>query len=96
MNLKKEQMIKPFQTTFRVSYSDTDQMGFMHHSNYLKYLETARWKLFRHIGIQYSEIEKEGTILPVISVSIKYNHPAHYDQKILVTFPAGNNSAYHD
>jgi acyl-CoA thioester hydrolase len=71
-------------------------MGFMHHSNYLKYLETARWKLFRHIGIQYSEIEKEGTILPVISVSIKYNHPAHYDQKILVTFPAGNNSAYHD
>ena len=73
-----------FQTTCRVSYSDTDQMGFMHHSNYLKYYETARWELFRSIGIAYPEIENEGIILPVINASLKFIKPAFYDQKIMI------------
>jgi acyl-CoA thioester hydrolase len=73
-----------FQTTYRVSYSDTDQMGFMHHSNYLKYYETARWEVFRRIGIAYPEIEKEGIILPVINASLKFIKPAYYDQEISI------------
>ncbi|MFA5817857.1 MAG: thioesterase family protein [Bacteroidales bacterium] len=73
-----------FQTGYRVSYSDTDQMGFMHHSNYLKYYETARWELFRSIGIPYPEIEKDGIILPVIDASLKFIKPTYYDQKILI------------
>lgn len=72
------------QTSFRVSYSDTDQMGFMHHSNYLKYYETARWELFRNIGIPYPELEKEGFILPVTESSMKFIKPAFYDQKIII------------
>jgi len=72
------------QTSFRVSYSDTDQMGFMHHSNYLKYYETARWELFRNIGVPYPELEKEGFILPVTESSIKFIKPAFYDQRIIV------------
>jgi acyl-CoA thioester hydrolase len=69
--------MNPFQTKYRVSYSDTDQMGFMHHSNYLKYYETARWELFRSIGIAYPAIENEGIILPVINASLKFinQHP---------------------
>ena len=74
-----------FQTVFIVSYSDTDQMGFMHHSNYLKYYETARWELFRSIGIPYPEIEEEDIILPVINASVKFIKPAFYDQEITVT-----------
>lgn len=58
-------------TVFRISYSDTDQMGFMHHSNYLKYYETARRELFRSIGIPYNEIEEEDVILPVINAFIR-------------------------
>ena len=73
-----------FQTTYRISYSDTDQMGFMHHSNYLKYFETARWELFRSIGIPYPEIENDGIILPVIDASLKFIKPTYYDQKILI------------
>jgi len=68
----------------RVSYSDTDQMGFMHHSNYLKYYETARWELFRNIGIPYNRIEEEGIVLPVTEASIKYIKPAYYDQDIII------------
>jgi len=69
---------------FRVSYSDTDQMGFMHHSNYFKYYETARWELFRSIGIPYPEIEEEGIILPVVNASVKFFKPAFYDQEIKI------------
>lgn len=72
-------------TYFNVTYSDTDQMGFMHHSNYLRYYESARWELFRELGIPYSELEKEDFILPVVSVSLKYLKPALYDQKIKIT-----------
>ena len=76
--------MNPFQTKYRVSYSDTDQMGFMHHSNYLKYYETARWELFRSIGIAYPEIENEGIILPVINASVKFIKPAFYHQEITI------------
>jgi acyl-CoA thioester hydrolase len=71
-------------TYFRVSYSDTDQMGFMHHSNYLKYYETARWEFFKRLGIPYSEIEEEDVILPVINASMKFIKPAFYDQEIQI------------
>lgn len=67
---------------YRITYSDTDQMGFMHHSNYLRYYETARWELFRNIGLPYTEIEDEGYIFPVVNVTIKYLKPALYDQEI--------------
>lgn len=78
-------MITEFQTHFRVSYSDTDQMGYMHHSYYLKYYETARWELFRDIGIPYAGLEKDGLILPVIDASLKYIRPAFYDQLLKIT-----------
>lgn len=71
-------------TSFRVSYSDTDQMGYMHHSNYLKYFETARWELFRSLDIPYSELENAGYIFPVVTASVKYLKPAFYDQEITV------------
>ncbi len=74
-----------FQSSYRVTYSDTDQMGYMHHSNYLKYYETARWELFRSIGIPYTKIEEEGIILPVINASAKFIKPARYDQKITIS-----------
>jgi acyl-CoA thioester hydrolase len=77
-------MIIALKIYFRVSYSDTDQMGFMHHSNYLKYYETARWELFRSIGMPYYKIEGEGIIFPVTDISVKYIKPAYYDQEITV------------
>ena len=73
-----------FSLSFRITYSDTDQMGFMHHSNYLSYYETARWELFREIGIPYSGLENDGFILPVVNVMVKYLKPALYDQEIRV------------
>ena len=76
--------MQPFITTIRVSYSDTDQMGFVHHSNYLKYYETARWNLFRYLGIPYKEIEETGMLLPVVNVQMQYLKPAFYDEELTV------------
>lgn len=73
-----------FRTSFRVTYSDTDQMGFMHHSNYLKYYENARWELFRNLGFAYSGLENDGLIFPVVNVSVRYLKPSLYDQEISI------------
>ncbi|NDP19895.1 MAG: acyl-CoA thioesterase, partial [Paludibacter sp.] len=45
---------------FRVTYPDTDKMGTMHHANYVKYYEAARWELFRSIGVSYNSVEEAG------------------------------------
>ena len=67
-----------------VAYSDTDQMGFMHHANYLKYYEKARWDLFAEIDLPYKTIEEQGHIFPVIDCRIKYFYPAFYDDIIRI------------
>jgi len=76
--------MKTFISKIRVLYSDTDQMGCVHHSNYLKYYETARWELFRQLGIPYREIEEKGILLPVIKVTLKFINPAFYDQELTI------------
>jgi acyl-CoA thioester hydrolase len=70
--------------SFRVMYPDTDQMGTVHHSNYAKYYETARWELFRSIGISYNSVEEAGYMLPVISMKFKFLKTAKYDALLSV------------
>ena len=74
----------PYVTTMRVVYSDTDQMGIVHHSNYLKYYETARWNLFRQLETPYKKLEKKGFLLPVISMQMEFLKPAFYDEKLTI------------
>jgi len=70
--------------SFRVAYPDTDQMGIVHHSNYVKYYETARWELFRSIGISYHSVEEAGYMLPVITMKFKFLKTAEYDTQLTV------------
>ena len=70
--------------TFRVMYPDTDQMGTVHHSNYVKYYETARWELFRSIGISYHSVEEAGYMLPVIRMNFRFLKTTHYDALLTV------------
>ncbi len=69
---------------FRVRYPDTDQMGTVHHSNYVKYYETARWELFRSIGISYRSVEEAGYMLPVTRMNFKFMKTIHYDDLLTV------------
>lgn len=70
--------------TFRVMYPDTDKMGTVHHSNYPKYYETARWELFRSIGISYHSVEEAGYMLPVIRMNFRFIKTAQYDALLRV------------
>jgi len=70
--------------TFRVSYSDTDKMGVVHHSNYARYCENARWELFRKIGIPYDEVEEKGYMLPVFIMNSSFISPARYDDELRI------------
>ncbi len=69
---------------FRVMYPDTDKMGTVHHSNYAKYYETARWELFRSIGVSYKSVEEAGYMLPVISMKFKFLKTTSYDSLLTV------------
>jgi acyl-CoA thioester hydrolase len=79
-----DKSIQPFISTIRVCYSDTDQMGFVHHSNYLKYYEAARWDLFRQLGEPYKNLEEKGFLLPVINVQVNVIKPAFYDEQLVI------------
>lgn len=72
------------QYVFRVMYPDTDQMGTVHHSNYAKYYETARWELFRSIGISYRSVEDAGYMLPVTRMNFHFLKTAPYDAELTV------------
>jgi acyl-CoA thioester hydrolase len=69
---------------FRVMYPDTDQMGTVHHANYAKYYETARWELFRSLGISYRSVEEAGYMLPVIRMTTRFLKPIHYDDLLTI------------
>ena len=73
-------MKKSFKT--RVYYYDTDKMGVVYHSNYLKWMEIARTEYFRDMPITYNDIEKEGFVLAIKKVDIEYINSAKYDDII--------------
>lgn len=68
----------------RVRYKDTDQMGIMHHSNYIVIYEMARTEWLRDMGLPYAEFERRGVMSPIIEVKAKYRYPAFYDEVLTV------------
>ena len=68
----------------RVRYAETDQMGVVHHSNYLLYMEEGRTALMNELGVSYAELEATGYGLPVRRAELRYRAPAVFDQELLV------------
>jgi acyl-CoA thioester hydrolase len=68
----------------RVMYPDTDKMGTVHHSVYAKYCESARWELFRKMGISYQSIEESGFFIPVISMNFRFVKTVQYDELLTI------------
>lgn len=70
--------------SFRVRYSETDQMGVVYHGNYAQYLEMGRVEWLRQFGTSYKEMEDSGIMLPVISLHLDFKKSAVYDDLITV------------
>lgn len=89
-----------FKYPIRVRYADTDKMGVVYHSNYLKYFEIARTESIRDLGMTYAAMEKAGILLPVVELQCKYIRPATYDDLLMVTanlheLPQGHRLQFH-
>lgn len=70
--------------TLLVRYGETDQMGVVHHANYLLYFEEARTRFLAQLGQPYGELEKQGIALPVRKIDLRFRSPAHYEDELNV------------
>ncbi|MCQ2474072.1 MAG: acyl-CoA thioesterase [Saccharofermentans sp.] len=67
-----------------VQYYETDQMGVVHHSNYVRWYEESRTKLFEDLGLGYKGMEEMGIISPVIGLTAKYKTMAKYCDTVVI------------
>src|SRR5688500_9066679 len=72
------------ETTVRVRYGETDQMGYVYYGNYGMYYEVARVESLRQLGLTYKEIEAQGIIMPVLENKSKFIAPARYDELLRI------------
>ena len=72
-------------TTLRVRYGETDQMGYSYYGNYAQYFEVGRVEALREIGMSYKSLEENGVMLPVSDFQVKYKAPAKYDDALTIS-----------
>jgi len=70
--------------TIDVRYYETDLMGIVHHSNYIRYFEYGRIKMLEEIGLPISEIEGRGVMLPVVSTFCTYKTPSRMGETLRI------------
>lgn len=68
----------------RVIYADTDAMGIVYHTNYVKWFEIGRTEMMRAIGLVYAELESDAFNLPLSEAYCHYLAPARYDDVVLI------------
>src|SRR3989338_1795713 len=68
----------------RVRYQETDKLGIVYYANYYVWFEIARTEFFRKAGLPYTELEKRGRYIVVVSSSCRHKQPAYYDDQITV------------
>ena len=72
------------QTTIRVIYGDTDNMGQAYYGNYFRWFEIGRNEIFRSLGLNYKSVEERGIFLPVAEAHCKYCAAAQYDDVLVI------------
>ena len=69
--------IRPYE--HHAKYYETDQMGIIHHSNYIRWFEEARLHYMEEMGWPFTKVEAMGIIIPVLSVDCQYKSMVRYD-----------------
>ena len=75
--------MEPYRRT--AQYHETDQMGIIHHANYVKWMEEARVAFMAETGFGYETIEAQGVVVPVIGISLEYKKPVRFAEEFEVT-----------
>jgi acyl-CoA thioester hydrolase len=78
-------MLEFHDTSVRVRYAETDQMGVVYHSNFFIWFEVGRVELMRALGFDYKQMEiDDDTFIVVADAHCRYRHPARYDEVLTI------------
>ena len=67
-----------------INYYETDRMGVVHHSNYIRFLEEARCAYLKATGMPFEKFEEQGITIPVLEVRCKYKHHVTFADTICI------------
>lgn len=68
----------------KVRFVETDLMGVVHHSNYLRWFEMARVEYLREADILLLDLIQDGIVFPITKVECKYISSAYFDDWLLI------------
>lgn len=68
----------------RVSYYETDQMGIVHHSNYIRWFEDARVDFLEQAGFSYKKMEDIGVMIVVLGASCDYKISSRFGDNVII------------
>lgn len=68
----------------KVQYYETDQMGVVHHSNYIRWFEEARVEFMEWCDMGYAKMEEEGIMSPVLEANAKYLKMVKFGESVLI------------
>lgn len=72
-------------TTIRVRYAETDQMGVVYYGNYFTWFEVGRVELCRQLGFEYKKMEEDDdSFIVVVSASCRYRRSARFDDLLTI------------
>lgn len=66
----------------KAHYYETDQMGIVHHSNYIRWFEEARVDFMEQIGYGYDRAVADGIDFAVLSVSCEYRSMVRFSETV--------------
>lgn len=73
------------ETTIRVRYAETDQMGVVYHGNYFTWFEVGRVELCRQLGFEYKQMEiEDDSYIVVADAHCRYKRPARFDDVLVI------------
>lgn len=76
--------IKTHPYEHHAKYYETDQMGIIHHSNYIRWMEEARMDFMSQIGLSYKQMEEMEIVSPVLSITCEYQSMVHFDDIVVI------------
>ncbi len=68
----------------KTQYHESDQMGVIHHANYVKWMEEARHSFLDDLGIHIVDIEKRHIFMPVLLQTVTYKKAIRYDSTVII------------
>ncbi len=68
----------------KINYYETDKMGVVHHSNYIRFLEETRCYWLEQIDMPFELLEENGITIPVLGVNCTYKHHVTFGDTILI------------